>query len=63
MHTLTINIKNKEAFEKINWLLEKLKDEVEIISQEDFEDLSLLLKTRGEDTIPFDEFIKNENKY
>ena len=63
MHTITINIKNKETYEKINWFLRKLKDEVEIVSEEDFNDLILLAKTRGEESIPFEEFIKNEDKY
>ncbi len=63
MHTITINVKNKETYEKINWFLRKLKDEVEIVSEEDFNDLILLAKTRGEETVPFEEFIKNEDKY
>ena len=62
MRTLTINIKNSETYEKINWLLKKLKDDVEIISEEDLGDLILLAETRGEESVPFEEFLKNEDK-
>ncbi len=63
MHTLTINIKNKKTYEKINWFLKKLEDEVEIISEEDINDLILLSQTRGEESISFEDFVKNEDKH
>jgi len=62
MQTLTLNIKNKTLFEKVIWLLNHLKkDGLEIVSQEDLDDLKLLKATRGEETISFDEYLKNEN--
>ncbi len=63
MHTITINVKNKDVFQKINNFINTLKDEVEIVSQEDIEDLKLLAETRNEESIPFEKFIKNENIY
>ena len=62
MQTLTINIKNESLVEKVVWLLEHFKnDGVEITSREDMEDLKALKATRSEDTIPFDDYLKNEN--
>jgi hypothetical protein len=62
MQTLTLNIKNETLFEKVIWLLNHLKqDGLEIVSQEDLEDLKLLKATRDEETISFDEYLKNEN--
>ena len=63
MKTITIGIKDQETYDKLKWFFEKLKNEIEIISAEDFEDLILLAKTRDEESIPFEEFLKNENKY
>jgi hypothetical protein len=37
------------------------KDEVEIIEREDWEDWKLLVSTRGEESISFEEYLKNEN--
>lgn len=38
--TITININNDQLAEKVNWLLEHLKnDGLEIISKEDIDDL------------------------
>ena len=63
MESLTINVKDKELFEKIKWLLEHFKSEgVEIISSEDKKDLELLQKTRNEESISFEEYLKNENR-
>ncbi len=60
MHTITININNDQLAEKVHWFLEHLKnDGLEIVSKEDSEDLKLLTATRGEETISFDEFLKN----
>jgi len=62
MQTLTINIKNESLTEKVLWLLEHLKqDGLEIISKEDIEDLKLLKATRKEETISFEDYLKNEN--
>jgi hypothetical protein len=62
MQTLTLNIKNETLFEKVIWLLDHLKsDGLEIVSQEDLDDLKLLKATRDEETVSFDEYLKNEN--
>ncbi|MFH2045089.1 MAG: hypothetical protein ABIK92_08070 [Pseudomonadota bacterium] len=62
MQTVTISIKNKEIRDKIIWFLKHLESEgVEIVSQEDIEDLKLLAVTRGEDSILFSEYLKNED--
>ena len=62
METLTLNIKNKQTSEKILWFLKHFeKDEVEIIEREDWEDWKLLVSTRGEESISFEEYLKNEN--
>jgi len=62
MQTVTLNIKNETLFEKVMWLLEHLKnDGLEIVSQEDLDDLKLLKATRGEETISFEEYLKNED--
>jgi len=63
MQVLTINVKNKEARDKIIWFLKHLENEgVEIISQEDIEDLKLLAATRGDESISFAEYLENERK-
>jgi len=60
MHSVTINIHNKNTQEKVLWFLNSLKNEgVEITSQEDLDDLKLLAKTRTEQSISFDEYLKN----
>jgi hypothetical protein len=62
MQTLTINIKNDSLAEKVLWLLEHFKSEgLEISSKEDIEDLKLLKETRDEDSISFEEYLKNED--
>lgn len=62
MYSITLNIKNKQLVEKVSWLLEHFKnDGVEIVSKEDVEDFKLLIATRDEESIPFDEYLKNEN--
>jgi len=64
MQSITININNDKLADKIRWLLEHFKDEgLEIISKEDMDDLKLLKATRGEDSVPFDEYMKNENQH
>ena len=62
MQTLTINIANDTLIDKVMWLLEHFKnDGLEIVSKEDIEDLKLLKATREEETISFEEYLKNEN--
>ena len=61
MQSITLNIKNKDTSEKLIWLLEHFgKDEIEIVEREDIEDLKLLAETRGEESIPFEEYLKNK---
>ena len=62
MQTLTINIKNETLTEKVLWMLEHFKsDGLEITSKEDIEDLKLLKSTRNDETISFENYLKNEN--
>ncbi len=62
MHSITINIDNDKLLDKVTWFLEHLKqDGLEIVSKEDIDDLKLIKETRHEDSIPFDEYLKNEN--
>ena len=62
MQTLTINIDNDTLVDKVMWLLEHFKnDGLEIVSKENIEDLKLLKATREEETISFEEYLKNEN--
>ena len=62
MQTLTINIANDTLVDKVMWLLEHFKnDGLEIVSKEDIEDIKLLKATRNEETISFEEYLKNEN--
>ena len=61
MQILTISIKNQDVREKIVWFLKHLENEgVEILSQEDSEDLKLLMATRGEATILFSEYLRDD---
>ena len=63
MQSVTINIKNKETRKKIILFLEQLQDDgVEIVSLEDHEDLKLLTATRCEESISYDEYLKNADK-
>jgi hypothetical protein len=62
MQTLNINIKDKETSDKLLWLLKHFnKNEIEILEQNDLIDLKLLSATRQEESIPFEEYLKNEN--
>ena len=64
MHSLTINIENELLVDKVIWLLNHFKnDGLEIVSNEEIEDLKLLSATRNEETISFDEYMKNEDRY
>ena len=61
MQTLIINIQNEILTEKVLWLLEHFKkDGLEITSQEDIEDLKLLNQTRPEETVSFEDYLKNK---
>lgn len=63
MQSIMININADKLADKVTWLLEHFKnDGVEIVSKEDMDNLKLLKATRNEDSIPFDEYLKNENK-
>ena len=60
MKSLTINFQNPQIFEKVLWLLEHFKkDGVEVVSKEDIDDLQALAKTRREESVPFEEYLKN----
>lgn len=60
MNTITIRIKNETLTEKVLWLLNHIKgDGLEIIVNNDIEDLELLKATRNDNSIPFDEYLKN----
>ncbi|WP_066168222.1 hypothetical protein [Aliarcobacter cryaerophilus] len=62
MNSFVINIKDESLKDKVLWLLEHFKnDGLEIVSKEDLEDLKLLKATREEETIDFEEYLKNEN--
>lgn len=62
MKSLTINIANDSLVEKVVWLLEHFKkDGLEIVEKEDLQDLKLLKETREEETISFEEYLKDEN--
>ena len=62
MQTLTINIQNESLTEKVLWILEHFKaDGLEITSKENIEDLKLLKSTRNEETVSFEDYLKNEN--
>ena len=62
MKSITINSNNDKLADRVIRLLEQFKNEgLEIVSKEDMDDLKLLKATRNEDSIPFDEYLKNEN--
>ena len=62
MQTLTINIQNESLTKKVLWMLEHFKEDgLEITSNENMEDLKLLKATRNEETISFEEYLKNED--
>ena len=62
METITINITNDKLTDKVTWFLDLLKDDgLEILKKEDFDDLSLLRKSRSDESIPFEMYLKNED--
>nr|VFJ49486.1 MAG: hypothetical protein BECKDK2373B_GA0170837_10254 [Candidatus Kentron sp. DK] len=64
MQSITININNSELTGKIIGFLEGFRnDGLEIVSKEDRDDLTLLVATRGEEAISFDDYVRDENQY
>ena len=62
MNSFVINIKDESLKDKVLWLLEHFyNDGLEIVSKEDLEDLKLLKASREDETIDFEEYLKNEN--
>ncbi len=62
MRSITINIKDDQLAEKVLWFLGRFQnDELEIVSKEDMDDLKLLKATRNDETVPFEEYLKNAN--
>jgi hypothetical protein len=62
MQTIVINVNNDVLADKVRWLLEHFKSEgLEIVSKGDAYDLKLLRATRNDESVPFDEYLKNEN--
>ncbi|WP_198305939.1 hypothetical protein [Arcobacter vandammei] len=64
MKSLVINVKDDSLMNKLIQLLNNFKkDEIEIVSKEDLDDLKLIKDTRDDEIIDFEEYLKNENKY
>jgi hypothetical protein len=62
MQTIIINIHNEALADKVTWLLEHFQEEgLEIVSKEDLDDLELLRRIRGDEAIPFDDFLRSGN--
>ncbi len=62
MKSITININNDKLADKVIGLLEFLKkDGLEIVSKEDMEDLRLLKATRDEESVSFEEYLRDES--
>ena len=62
MQSIIINIDNDKLVDKVTWLLEHFKnDGLEIVSLEDLDDLKMLKATRNEESVPFDDYLKNKN--
>ncbi len=62
MQILTINIENESILDRVIKSLESFKkDGLEIVSLEDSNDLKLLRLTRDEESISFEDYLKNEN--
>jgi hypothetical protein len=60
MQSLTINFQNPQIFDKFLLLLDSFKkDGVEVVSKDDIDDLKALSKTREEESIPFEEYLKD----
>lgn len=64
MKSITINFNNDSLADKVIGILELLKkDGLEIVSKEEMDDLKLLKATRNEESVSFEEYLKDENKY
>jgi hypothetical protein len=63
MQSITININNNDELAgKVIGMLNELKsDDLEIVLTEDMGDLKRLKATRNEESISFNQYIKNEN--
>jgi len=62
MQSITINVKDRKLADKVTWLLEQFQsDGLEIVSREDLEDLKMLKATRGEETVPFEDYLAHES--
>lgn len=62
MQSITINIKDQKLADRVTWFLEHLKDDgLEIVAVEDLDDLKLLRSTRKEASIPFEDYLNDEN--
>ena len=62
MQSITINIKNDQLADKVTWLLDHFKnDGLEIIAKEDWDDFKALIETRNDESMPFEDYLKNEN--
>lgn len=60
MQSLTINFQNEQLMDKVLWVLEHFKqDGLEVVSKEDISDLKILAKTRDEESVPFEDYLKN----
>ena len=60
MQSLTINFQNEQLMDKVLWVLEHFKqDGLEVVSKEDIADLKTLAKTRNEESVPFEDYLKN----
>jgi hypothetical protein len=61
MKSITINVSNDKLAKKVLELLSDFKKEgLEIVAKEDLEDLKLLKATREEESLPFEDYLKNE---
>ncbi len=61
MKSITINISNDKLAKKVFDMLSGLKHEgLEIVNKEDFEDLKMLRHTRKEESMSFEDYLKNE---
>jgi len=62
MQSLTVNIKNNALTDKVLWMLKHFEnDGVEVSSVENIDDLKNLKATRNEPSIPFSEYLNDEN--
>lgn len=60
MQSLIINFQNPQIVDKFLWFLDHFKkDGLEVVSKEDIEDLKALSKTREEESIPFEDYLKD----